>query len=57
MRIIIPGFLNEELQEYLFLLEDKGVITTKAKAVVDLAAWGVHRVLIEMRNESGHGEG
>jgi len=54
IRVRIPGSLNEKLTEYIYLLEDIGVRTSKAQLIITLAASGIDRNIEELRERRGH---
>ena len=54
IRVRIPGPLNEKLTEYIYLLEDVGVRTSKARLIITLAASGIDHNIKELRERAGH---
>ena len=54
IRVRIPGPLNERLTEYIHLLEDIGVRTSKARLIITLAASGIDHNIEELRERAGH---
>jgi len=54
IRVRIPGPLNEKLTEYIYLLEDIGVRTSKAQLIITLATSGIEKCINELRERAGH---